>query len=423
MSKLYTGPFRLPDLGFSARIADNDCESVLLPCRRLWRGTRLSDPALDTTHLDKMGWATLFAYMHRRFGPPSVDGDPFKDLSAGWLLDTPDAEVFVIVSPSPSGPGFSLVPLLSVREVEGRRAELPELSAERVSIIRAAFEVTVVDLMRPVRVGNESINALGIVGNGDYNDALLESDGNTEEVLHMVSPYAGSGQSMPPGLFGGSDWSVLCRLVANLGGGYAQDSIQAGRAKLVALLQREAIDYLSRAPWTVKCLVLLGAGSELPNMLRHAGMDPEMVTEAGEDISQISRRTDRGRILLSGMTDKTVNHAIDILGRLGFEASDLRETVRVLRFDMASNDAYDSLMRLVGDRFPDEALPSAEDSKAGDLTTLLREGVMRADRADIAAWIDTTVAVPNGDIILGQMVAYLRTVKARRTTWSNGMAP
>ncbi len=86
---------------------------VAYPCSTLWNvGTsRLDDAVLRTSPLRKVNYATLFAYMCRRFGFPHRPGDDYKDLSGSWMLSTPSKSVVVEVSPSLSNPCFSFTPM------------------------------------------------------------------------------------------------------------------------------------------------------------------------------------------------------------------------------------------------------------------------------------------------------------------------
>lgn len=127
-------PRHLPDPIFVSRTVEQ-WGGTLVECRDLWDGYSLDDAVLGGTPLKKCQWATLFAYMHRRFGPPHIGGDDYKDLSASWMLTTPDCEVFVRVNPSLSGPGFSFSPyLLMPRDAPNRahRASELNLPADRV---------------------------------------------------------------------------------------------------------------------------------------------------------------------------------------------------------------------------------------------------------------------------------------------------
>ena len=46
---------------------------------------------------------SCFAYLHRRFGPPTGKGDGDKDLGASWMLTTPEPDVWVRFYPGAGG--------------------------------------------------------------------------------------------------------------------------------------------------------------------------------------------------------------------------------------------------------------------------------------------------------------------------------
>ncbi|ASW03857.1 hypothetical protein [Paraburkholderia aromaticivorans] len=74
-------PRHLPDPNFVSTTVDQ-WGGRLVECRDLWDGYSLDDAVLDSTPLKKCQWATLFAYMHRRFGPtmpPASQPDPGRN--------------------------------------------------------------------------------------------------------------------------------------------------------------------------------------------------------------------------------------------------------------------------------------------------------------------------------------------------------
>lgn len=46
---------------------------------------------------------SCFAYLHRRFGPPTGKGDGHRDLGASWMLTTPEPDVWVRFYPGAGG--------------------------------------------------------------------------------------------------------------------------------------------------------------------------------------------------------------------------------------------------------------------------------------------------------------------------------
>ncbi len=191
-------------------------------CWRRLIHTPMDDSVLKETPLKDAGWATLFAYMHRRFGPPHVAGDDYKDLSASWILTTPDPNALVQVKPSLSSFVPSFTPYV---RMEGLLGDYEQFAA--------AYRDTLLDLLRPVCVRDSLINAMGKVGP----DAdLWAEDEDTGERIYEVRYHPSCGTPIPHGLFGGEAWGDLCALIALLGGG----DMAAGRSAAIELLQAHA---------------------------------------------------------------------------------------------------------------------------------------------------------------------------------------
>lgn len=99
----------------------------------------------------------LFAYCYRRFGPPNlgaeVEGVP------GWLLTTPDDEVFLAVQPAPMGVKLSFAFKASPKlwaELERSYLAAPEGYEEESGThqrMRAAVAAAARELRRPLLIG------------------------------------------------------------------------------------------------------------------------------------------------------------------------------------------------------------------------------------------------------------------------------
>lgn len=223
----------LPRPDFIAKLAVN-WTGRLVSCRSIWPsaydpGNPFADAILDNTPLKSAEWATLFAYMHRRFGPPNVGGDNSKDLSARWLLTSPEPNLFLVVGPSLSGSWFSFAPYFLMNE--GASLRNLEISKERRAEIDTAYRDVLLDLLRPVCVRDHNINALGEL---DDDDPLLEYDEDAGQSPFGVDQHPSCGWPSPPGLIGGEEWGRLCGLLRDLGNGD------------VALGRTAAIDALSK---------------------------------------------------------------------------------------------------------------------------------------------------------------------------------
>ncbi|MHC2876291.1 hypothetical protein ACUXLG_005334 [Ralstonia sp. 121560039-2] len=403
----------LPDRSFIANTVDS-WGGRLLECRDLWDGYALSDAVLDSTPLKKVHWATLFAYMHRRFGPPNDGGDNFKDLTAHWIINSPDPDVFVVVNPALSGPGFSVAPYL--RASASAAGQVPcasemGLHPDRVTAIQVAYKATLLDLLRPVSVRDRYINALGEMGNSALDDALLgngEGDGDNAYELRF---HASSGYSMPLGLFGGSDWPTFCALLRQLGNG----DHAVGRARVIELLQREAYTEGAAAGWPVQRLLLLGAFAQREAVAAGLGLGAEGVARFEAEMSAIRDRERPERSTIDEMTDAAVETATGLLQRLGLGYKDLEKTVRNMRHDKAVTEAWSELVAIAKDDFPDDAaLPRDPYGKGNELSATLKAEFNRLGRGELANWVDRTVARPSGLQALADIAYHLAEEASRQ---------
>lgn len=331
----------LPDPNFVSTTVDQ-WGGTLVECRDLWDGYSLDDAVLDSTPLKKCRWPTLFAYMHRRFGPPHIGGDDYKDLSASWMLTTPDCEVFVRVNPSLSGPGFSFSPYLVMPRDAPLRAHRPSelnLPADRVDAIRKAYRATLLDLLRPVCVRDHYINALGELGDSVLDQALVECN-DDESNAYELRFHPSCGYAMPLGLFGGNEWPILCSLIRHLGDG----DLEAGRVKALQVLQRDVYAEAAAAGWQVHRLMLLGARNQREAVAAGLGLGADDVARFDDEFRALHDRENPNRSIVDEMTDAAVDSASDFLHRLGLLDAELDETVRGMRRDKAVSEAWAELV-------------------------------------------------------------------------------
>lgn len=394
---------RLPRTDFKADTAAR-WDGRLFPCRSLWDGYALDDKVLSKSPMRNVRWATLFAYMHRRFGPPHLGGDDYKDLSAGWMLTTPDQDVFVAVSPSLSGPGFSFVPYVAAVAGRGyRTAEDLKLPDARVEEICKAYRDTLVDLLRPVCVRDQYINALGELGRSARDESLLAFDEDSDESIYQVRFHDSSGYAMPVGLFGGEDWSTLCRIVGQLGDG----DMAQGRKALIELLQEPVIREASKEPLAVKRLMLLGAWEHKEVLAKRLGLDSAEVSRFEEELACINGQSNRNTAVVDEMSDAAVQKAAGYLERLGLGKSDIANTVNGFRVQKAIDQSWQELESLAKDGFPSEALPRRTALHGADLANALKAGFAASDRSDLVAWVERTCDRAGGADALEQIAFHL----------------
>ena len=405
----------LPRTDFAATTADA-WSGRLYPCGRLWSGSALRDAPLDETPLKEVDWSTLFAYMHRRFGPPHIGSDDYKDLSAGWMLTTPDPYVFVGISPALAGPGFSFLPYLAAagtaRVNDARDLNIP---AERAGAIRQAYKDTLIDLLRPVCVRDQYINALGEVGEEPSGEALLAYDEGKGDHIYAAPRHPSSGYAMPLGLFGGDGWVTMCTLIRQLGSG----DMVAGRSALNVLLQQPTIDEAATAPWPVHRLMLWGAWKDRNDLAQRLRLSPDAIGRFDAEMAVLNAKKNRDTSIVDEMTDEAVAAADGYLSRLGLGGHDLAGLVNRYRCEKAGAEIWVDLVAVANEDFPDDSLPENFDTLGAALPDALRAGLAACGRQDLVAWVDRAAGKPGGLGALFQIVWHLDH-KAKQEKKSRG---
>lgn len=181
-------------------------------------GYALEDKVLERTPLKDAEVSMLFTYMHRRFGLPSLGGDDYKDLSAGWLITTPMEDLALIVSPSFAGMGFSFMPVVSM---PGKaRDGLQEITGERLQAMTSAYERTLLDFLRPVIQRDMDFNVMGEISDENPVPDWHAEDEEDDDACERLPRYHETcGLPMPDGVFGNKDWQQLLALLGRMGGG------------------------------------------------------------------------------------------------------------------------------------------------------------------------------------------------------------
>jgi hypothetical protein len=300
------------------------------------------DPVLSSSPLAAVNYATLFAYMHRRFGPPHIGGDDYKDLSASWVLSTPEPDILVSVSPSLSGTWFSFSPYL----VSAERLA-PEALASQFERIKAAYGDLLMDLLRPVCVRDSHINALGPLGDDELSASLFARDKKSGESIFAVKYAASSGYPMPLGLFGNPGWAALVGIIRT----FDPSNMEQATRKAVETLQGLALPDLGAAQWPIQRLVLLGAWSEKAELAEKAGLDQACVARLEAEVAAILSDEDPDFSVVGEMTDDRVAAANHLLARLGYGSrSELNGAVHNYRRRAAGAAVLAELREALGDR-------------------------------------------------------------------------
>ncbi len=233
---------RLPTGKFYAKVVETfpgRLYSVSDHCERYGGG---GDAVLDATPLCNAHWANVFAYMYRRFGPPTAGNDLYPSFSAFWVLSSTNPNVFVVVAPSAS----VHLPRFCACGWTPDNPHIAQPTIEHVDI-RNAYRTTLLDLLRPVISGHVWLNALGVIdaqqrlgeqlmrpATRGRKDLRIGGNYYLDKVPRLAVPPAESCASrIPQALIGGSEWDTLCELIAARGNG----DFAAGRREAIRVLQ------------------------------------------------------------------------------------------------------------------------------------------------------------------------------------------
>lgn len=408
-----TQQVQLPDLAFKSEIAR--WKGRLTPCADFWRGYESEEPALHATPLKDVSWATLFAYMHRRFGPPHLSGDDYKDLSGAWMLTTPDPQVFVRVSPCLTGPDFSLSPFY-LKTAEEAAASHPmilprDLAPERIEAMKQAYQTGLLDLLRPVGVRDHLLNALGELGESEL-DSMLAGDEEDEESPYIVERHDSSGSAMPVGLFGGTEWGGLCTVIL----GYGNGDVVSGRSKALEALRSPVFAEAASQSTAVKRLMLMADFNQRGLLLAGLQLTEDESTTLLSEIDILSRPDARESPLVSELKLEDVDLAVDLLARLGLPRQGLKERIKDLQVDQAVFVSHKELLALPAQDIPDEAIPENVYDLKVNLADFMRSRFVSQSRSDLVAWLDSTVARPHGAAALQQIAFWLHCHKPKVVT-------
>jgi len=188
------------------------------------------DPVFTPIFGPTLDYATLFAYLFRRFGYPNVGCDNYKDHSQ-YLLTTSRDDLIICVRPY-VGPATHLhFSLFVSKDVYSAVCALPrrrQMPTEWSDLdepwrsLYAAADAAGRELLVPVIVRDQSINVLGLVTEGD--------DGNAVAQAHVAGYPSGALGNIDPELM-----AEIHHLAHVLGNG----DLRAGMKALIALVPDE----------------------------------------------------------------------------------------------------------------------------------------------------------------------------------------
>lgn len=286
----------------------------------------IKDLVLETTALKNVGWATLFAYMHRRFGLPNVAGDDYKDLSAGWLLSTTNPKVYVKVSPSVGGPdsSFSIYFEQDSNNNENVNLAAFKLSDVQKDEIKKAYRSTLIDLLRPVCIRDAKINALGELGDSDFDSKLLNYDEETDTYDFEVHYHYSSGCPMPEGFFGNKEWKTFRNLLSHLGNG----DISAGRNSLMNSLLNEAFEEANKQTDQVKRLMMMSSFENRAILKERLNFSESELELIEKEFRQLTKRDPVKKELLDRLNLNDLDIAVNLLSKAGLKDGGLEKGVK-----------------------------------------------------------------------------------------------
>lgn len=349
--------------------------------------------------------------------PPHVGADDYKNLSAGWMLTSKDPNLFISVSPSLSGAGFSLAPYYTVSEAEMSPFGEMEISPERAKIAKEAYRVTLIDLLRPVCVRDSYINALGQVDESSKaGQKLLEYDEDEDNPVYEANRHPSSGYSMPLGMFGGKEWRALCSMINNLGAGDAQ----AGRTVMIDLVRERLMQEIAgNTPEPVKQTMLLFSQPDERDILVK-GFKLTIQEMKNLDAQEKSLSSLKGKAhessFLDQITLKDAELARDHLLKLGLETKHMMFSIKTLLLDRSIAKAYKNLCK-VGDKdFPENGIPEKTNLPAAEIATHMREVFRENKRPDLEQWLDETLDRAMGNQCLERIVAHVQNQTKEKST-------
>ncbi len=356
---------------------------------------------IASTPLKEVEWSQLFAYMYRRFGPPHVGGDDYKDLAAGWLITTPDPSLCLMVSPSLSGADFSLKPYFTPGDAKADPRLVDALPDSRVAELKVAYRATLVDLLRPVCVRDSWINAMGEV---DEESSLLAYNDDEDTHLYTAERHDSSGNGIPLGLLGGKDWNALVGMLHTMGLG----DMESGKREAIALLRKEVFSDVQRASAAVKLLMVLTAGAEHDLLIKGLGLGGDELQAFEMDLKRLKDPASSKGDLVRQMDAMTVKTALDFKKRLGMSTRHLKETVQSLHLSNSVAEAFEDLRKVDKNQFPDIDFPRDVWIPETDLAAQLKGAFVKKAASEFCDWVDQTLARPEGAMALRDIVTHLR---------------
>jgi hypothetical protein len=384
--------------------------------RELIGGT-LEDKIIGSTPLKDTEVSMLFTYMHRRFGLPSLGGDDYKDLSAGWMITSPVDDLALIVSPSFAGVGFSFMPVVSLPDRDRNGRGLQQIRGDRLRSLANAYERTLLDLLRPVIQRDMSFNVLGEISDENAVPEWADAEDVDDDTYDRLPRYHETcGLPMPDGVFGNKHWQRIMMLFRGMGGG----EIAAGMEAFVEEAERRAF-HTSKAA-SEKILPVIAAGFHLAQ----ADEADSKVTKLGlaADDPRISEfcRAAYGNGLsaapsdwLMSLSGDDILEAIDFVVAFGVGTHQLTKAVENVARSQRYHIEWARFLELSGGEFDEDLIPEVP-YITGRATDEWRARLASSGDAALAEWADELAKDEAGRQTLSSILSVLhhRKVMAAR---------
>jgi hypothetical protein len=366
------------------------------------------NPVLASTPLHAVEWSTLFAYMHRRFGPPNRTTDDLKSFSGAWIISTPSPDFFLRVEPNTAGAIHSFEARVTCDY--NRPYRDAAMLEEGVSAIRRAL----IDLMRPVEVRDQLVNSFGVVESGDPILALMADENAIDsedgedaavmgryEAVVQQSPVAH--KSVPADIFGTDEWSRLLNLAYALGDGDRREGI----FKIASVFELNAAERFSRATPEIRAVVVSqllysGIGKEaIPDLVPATATDIDLGTSVLHDVLATGG---------AGLREDDIAGARDILASLGFVSHIDRARMRVSRTER-ENREKEAFNAAVGGEMPLGDFPSEPLTSRADLDALL-SSLNGNGHTGIVAWAARLLDEDGGEAVVDHVLSKVIAVNS-----------
>ncbi|MFC4236400.1 hypothetical protein ACFOY8_14440 [Thalassospira xianhensis] len=329
----------LPNVDFMAKLVAEPPYNFT-SCRKLFAAPEVDDTVFASTPLASMNWMTLFAYMHRRFGPPYVQTSGHQDISAGWRLSSPEPDLVVDIVPC-AGEGIEncFEPYFdgTIEKEEGK----PDTALH--GRLSKAYRAVLMDLLRPVGIREHSfiedllqtesdpehsMNALGPL----WNQSRLHEGqevGEGQFAYYQVAHHPSCGVATPIGLLDSDEWRKFISFITTLG---EDDALKGLDIACNHAIEKTAQHHVRKASWPVLRLVLLSArpGGFQEDIKRLLALSPADEAIFQDDLLQLGIGNQKAQSILEEFTRDVIDEAEKLGNLLGYPRLYPRWTVRNL---------------------------------------------------------------------------------------------